>query len=91
MSNIKIELRQEDVAKIKKIVPLQNGAQVLIRFKCQEHLVILLQKVQEVVSMELERFLWKFTVLSHSTHFSNDSEGASDQHLHGYGMLCAGG
>ena len=56
MSSIKIELRQEDVAKIKEIcTSFNNGPQELINVlhKCQEHFGYLPAEVQEVVSMEL--------------------------------------
>ncbi len=57
MSSIKIELRQEDVAKIKEIcASFNNEPQELINVlhKCQEHFGYLPAEVQEVVSMELE-------------------------------------
>jgi len=56
MSSIKIELRQEDVAKIKEIcTSFNNDPQELINVlhKCQEHFGYLPAEVQEVVSMEL--------------------------------------
>ena len=57
MSSIKIELRQEDVAKIKEIcASFDNDPQELINVlhKCQEHFGYLPAEIQEVVSMELE-------------------------------------
>jgi NADH-quinone oxidoreductase subunit E/NADP-reducing hydrogenase subunit HndA len=56
MSSIKIELRQEDVAKIKEIcASFDNDEQELINVlhKCQEHFGYLPAEVQEVVSNEL--------------------------------------
>ena len=56
MSSIKIELRQEDVAKIKEIcTSFNNDPQELINVlhKCQEHFGYLPAEVQEVISMEL--------------------------------------
>ncbi len=56
MSSIKIELRQEDVAKIKEIcASFKNNPQELINVlhKCQEHFGYLPAEIQEVVSMEL--------------------------------------
>ena len=56
MSSIKIELRQEDVAKIKEIcASFNNNPQELINVlhKCQEHFGYLPAEVQEVASMEL--------------------------------------
>lgn len=56
MSSIKIELRQEDVTKIKEIcVSFNNDPQELINVlhKCQEHFGYLPAEVQEVVSNEL--------------------------------------
>ncbi|OFY65166.1 MAG: NAD(P)-dependent iron-only hydrogenase diaphorase iron-sulfur protein [Bacteroidetes bacterium RBG_13_42_15] len=56
MSSIKIELRQEDVAKIKEIcASFKNNPQELINVlhKCQEHFGYLPAEVQEVASMEL--------------------------------------
>jgi NADP-reducing hydrogenase subunit HndA len=56
MSSIKIELRQEDVAKIKEIcASFNNDPQELINVlhKCQEHFGYLPAEVQEVVSDEL--------------------------------------
>jgi NADH-quinone oxidoreductase subunit E/NADP-reducing hydrogenase subunit HndA len=56
MSSIKIELRQEDVAKIKEIcASFNNDPQELINVlhKCQEHFGYLPAEVQEVVSIEL--------------------------------------
>jgi NADH-quinone oxidoreductase subunit E/NADP-reducing hydrogenase subunit HndA len=56
MSSIKIELRQEDVAKIKEIcASFNNDPQELINVlhKCQEHFGYLPAEVQEVVSNEL--------------------------------------
>ncbi|MBG0859330.1 MAG: NADH-quinone oxidoreductase subunit NuoE [Bacteroidales bacterium] len=56
MSSIKIELRQEDVAKIKEIcTSFGNDEQELINVlhKCQEHFGYLPAEVQEVVSDEL--------------------------------------
>jgi NADP-reducing hydrogenase subunit HndA len=53
MSSIKIELRQEDVAKIKEIcASFNNDPQELINVlhKCQEHFGYLPAEVQEVVS-----------------------------------------
>jgi len=53
MSSIKIELRQEDVAKIKEICSsFNNDPQELINVlhKCQEHFGYLPAEVQEVVS-----------------------------------------
>ena len=57
MSTIKIELRQEDVAKIKEICEsFNNDPQELINVlhKCQEHFGYLPAEVQEVVSDELD-------------------------------------
>lgn len=56
MSSIKIELRQEDVNKIKEICKsFKNDSQELINVlhKCQEHFGYLPAEVQEVVSNEL--------------------------------------
>jgi NADP-reducing hydrogenase subunit HndA len=56
MSTIKIELRQEDVTKIKEIcLSFNNDPQELINVlhKCQEHFGYLPAEVQEVVSNEL--------------------------------------
>jgi NADP-reducing hydrogenase subunit HndA len=56
MSTIKIELRQEDIAKIKEIcLTFNNDPQELINVlhKCQEHFGYLPAEVQEVVSNEL--------------------------------------
>jgi NADP-reducing hydrogenase subunit HndA len=56
MSSIKIELRQEDVAKIKEIcASFKNDPQELINVlhKCQEHFGYLPAEVQEVISMEM--------------------------------------
>ena len=56
MSSIKIELRQEDVDKIKEIcASFNNDPQELINVlhKCQEHFGYLPAEVQEVVSNEL--------------------------------------
>jgi NADP-reducing hydrogenase subunit HndA len=56
MSSIKIELRQEDVNKIKEIcASFKNDPQELINVlhKCQEHFGYLPAEVQEVVSNEL--------------------------------------
>ena len=56
MSSIKIELRQEDVAKIKEICEsFNNDPQELINVlhKCQEHFGYLPAEIQEVVSNEL--------------------------------------
>jgi NADP-reducing hydrogenase subunit HndA len=56
MSSIKIELRQEDVNKIKEIcASFSNDRQELINVlhKCQEHFGYLPAEVQEVVSNEL--------------------------------------
>jgi NADP-reducing hydrogenase subunit HndA len=56
MSSIKIELRQEDVNKIKMIcASFKNDPQELINVlhKCQEHFGYLPAEVQEVVSNEL--------------------------------------
>jgi NADP-reducing hydrogenase subunit HndA len=56
MSSIKIELRQEDVNKIKDIcASFNNDPQELINVlhKCQEHFGYLPAEVQEVVSNEL--------------------------------------
>lgn len=57
MSSIKIELRQEDVAKIKEVCESFNkDPQELINVlhKCQEHFGYLPAEVQEVISGELE-------------------------------------
>lgn len=57
MSSIKIELRQEDVDKIKEIcTSFKNDPRELINVlhKCQEHFGYLPAEVQEVVSRELE-------------------------------------
>jgi NADP-reducing hydrogenase subunit HndA len=57
MSSIKIELRPEDVAKIKEIcASFNNDPQELINVlhKCQEHFGYLPAEVQEVVSGELK-------------------------------------
>jgi NADH-quinone oxidoreductase subunit E/NADP-reducing hydrogenase subunit HndA len=56
MSSIKIELRQEDVAKINEIcASFNNDPQELINVlhKCQEHFGYLPAEIQEVVSVEL--------------------------------------
>jgi len=56
MSSIKIELRQEDVAKIKEVcTSFNNDPQELINVlhKCQEHFGYLPAEVQEVISNEL--------------------------------------
>ena len=56
MSSIKIELRQEDVIKIKEIcASFNNDPQELINVlhKCQEHFGYLPAEVQEVVSSEM--------------------------------------
>jgi NADH-quinone oxidoreductase subunit E/NADP-reducing hydrogenase subunit HndA len=56
MSSIKIELRQEDVNKIKEIcASFKNDPQELINVlhKCQEHFGYLPAEVQEVISNEL--------------------------------------
>jgi NADP-reducing hydrogenase subunit HndA len=56
MSSIKIELREEDVKKIKEIcASFQNDPQELINVlhKCQEHFGYLPAEVQEVVAEEL--------------------------------------
>jgi NADH-quinone oxidoreductase subunit E/NADP-reducing hydrogenase subunit HndA len=56
MSSIKIELRQEDVNKIKEIcASFNNDPQELINVlhKCQEHFGYLPAEVQEVISDEL--------------------------------------
>jgi NADP-reducing hydrogenase subunit HndA len=56
MSSIKIELRQEDVNKIREIcASFKNDPQELINVlhKCQEHFGYLPAEVQEVVSGEL--------------------------------------
>jgi NADP-reducing hydrogenase subunit HndA len=56
MSSIKIELRQEDVDKIKEIcTSFNNDPQELINVlhKCQEHFGYLPAEVQEVISNEL--------------------------------------
>lgn len=56
MSSIKIELRQEDVHKIKEICSsFKNDPQELINVlhKCQEHFGYLPAEVQEVISSEL--------------------------------------
>lgn len=56
MSSIKIELRQEDVSKIKEICSsFRNDPQELINVlhKCQEHFGYLPAEVQEVISAEL--------------------------------------
>jgi NADH-quinone oxidoreductase subunit E/NADP-reducing hydrogenase subunit HndA len=56
MSSIKIELRQEDVNKIKEIcASFRNDPQELINVlhKCQEHFGYLPAEVQEVISNEL--------------------------------------
>jgi NADH-quinone oxidoreductase subunit E/NADP-reducing hydrogenase subunit HndA len=56
MSSIKIELRQEDVNKIKEIcASFSNDPQELINVlhKCQEHFGYLPAEVQEVISNEL--------------------------------------
>jgi NADH-quinone oxidoreductase subunit E/NADP-reducing hydrogenase subunit HndA len=56
MSSIKIELRQEDVNKIKEIcASFNNDPQELINVlhKCQEHFGYLPAEVQEVISNEL--------------------------------------
>lgn len=56
MSSIKIELRQEDVNKIKEIcTSFNNDPQELINVlhKCQEHFGYLPAEIQEVVSQEL--------------------------------------
>jgi len=56
MSSIRIELRQEDVNKIKEIcASFENDPQELINVlhKCQEHFGYLPAEVQEVISNEL--------------------------------------
>jgi NADP-reducing hydrogenase subunit HndA len=56
MSTIKIELREQDVAKIKEIcASFNNDEQELINVlhKCQQHFGYLPAEVQEVVSAEL--------------------------------------
>ena len=56
MSSIKIELRQEDVNKIREIcASFNNDPQELINVlhKCQEHFGYLPAEVQEVISSEL--------------------------------------
>ena len=56
MSSIKIELRQEDVNKIREIcTSFNNDPQELINVlhKCQEHFGYLPAEVQEVISAEL--------------------------------------
>lgn len=56
MSSIKIELRQEDVAKIIEIcTSFRNDPQELINVlhKCQEHFGYLPAEIQEVVSREM--------------------------------------
>jgi NADH-quinone oxidoreductase subunit E/NADP-reducing hydrogenase subunit HndA len=56
MSSIKIELRQEDVDKIREIcTSFKNDPQELINVlhKCQEHFGYLPAEVQEVISNEL--------------------------------------
>jgi NADH-quinone oxidoreductase subunit E/NADP-reducing hydrogenase subunit HndA len=56
MSSIKIELRQEDVNKIREIcASFNNDQQELINVlhKCQEHFGYLPAEVQEVISSEL--------------------------------------
>jgi len=56
MSSIKIELRQEDVDKIREIcASFKNDPQELINVlhKCQEHFGYLPAEVQEVISNEL--------------------------------------
>jgi NADH-quinone oxidoreductase subunit E/NADP-reducing hydrogenase subunit HndA len=56
MSSIKIELRQEDVNKIREIcASFNNDPQELINVlhKCQEHFGYLPAEVQEVISTEL--------------------------------------
>jgi NADP-reducing hydrogenase subunit HndA len=56
MSSIKIELRQEDVNKIKEICSsFNNDPQELINVlhKCQEHFGYLPAEIQEVISNEL--------------------------------------
>ncbi|MCU0461768.1 MAG: NADH-quinone oxidoreductase subunit NuoE [Bacteroidales bacterium] len=56
MSSIKIELRQEDVNKIREIcTSFKNDPQELINVlhKCQEHFGYLPAEVQEVISNEL--------------------------------------
>lgn len=56
MSSIKIELRQEDIYKIKEICSsFNNDPQELINVlhKCQEHFGYLPAEVQEVISAEL--------------------------------------
>jgi NADH-quinone oxidoreductase subunit E/NADP-reducing hydrogenase subunit HndA len=56
MSSIKIELRQEDVNKIREIcASFNNDPQELINVlhKCQEHFGYLPAEIQEVVSQEL--------------------------------------
>ena len=56
MSSIKIELRKEDVAKIKEIcTSFNNDSQELINVlhSCQEHFGYLPAEVQEVISDEL--------------------------------------
>ena len=57
MSSIKIELRREDIEKIKEIcLSFNNDPQELINVlhKCQEHFGYLPAEVQEVVSNQLD-------------------------------------
>ena len=72
MSSIKIELRQEDVNKIKEIcASFRNDPQELINVlhKCQEHFGYLPAEVQEVVSNELVVPVAKIYGVVTSTHF----------------------
>lgn len=57
MSSIKIELREEDVKKIKEVcASFKNDPQELINVlhKCQEHFGYLPAEIQEVISDELQ-------------------------------------
>ena len=92
MSSIKIELRKEDVSKIKEIcASFKNDPQELINVlhTCQEHFGYLPAEIQEVVSSEMSssccKNLWSCHLLF---IFHDDPERkASDKHLHGNRML----
>ncbi|MBS0011638.1 MAG: NAD(P)H-dependent oxidoreductase subunit E [Bacteroidales bacterium] len=57
MSSIKIELRQQDVDKIKEIAASFNNDEhelINVLHKCQEHFAYLPAEIQEVISEELQ-------------------------------------
>ena len=92
MSSIKIELRKEDVTKIKEIcASFNNDPQELINVlhKCQEHFGYLPAEVQEVVSSEMSVPVQRFMELYFLFIFHHDPEReASDKHMHGNCLLC---